>query len=403
MNELENKADTYRKIVAIHMEKGRLAEAKPYLHKWAAICEEIGDLQSLAQAYNQLCSVCGQLGARHDALTYGQQALSIYEQLQDKGGQARACGNLGTLRVQEEDWHQAIGYYRRALAGFEELGEVREVAQVCHNLGYAYLNTDQWDLAAHYMEKALSSFQVLGDRDGIAQTRKNLVMVNALRDRASQTQVRGLDDFEQLFGKSQAEEILALLTFPDPNSLAKLGSEVEDALKALNAYLDNWIPESALTSLLLRLEGGMPPPFFSEPLVRDIFQQYQTVRRSDQLLGPSAMPLLSDTIQQRYNQVLKKAISRLRAMNWLFFRPDTGKRYRAALVLGLLQDPSAIDPLCETVQGSDAEIVRIEAAWSLARIGDSKAMIVLAAVAEQSTDPIHKEAASALAFLLKNR
>lgn len=401
----KDKAVICRKTVDIHMEKGCLEETKPYLHRLAAVCEEeeIDDLQGLAQAYNQLCSVYGQLGARHDALTYGQKALLLYEQLQDKGGQARACGNLGTLYVQEEDWHQATGYYMRALAWFEKLGEVREVAQVCHNLGYAYLNIDQWDLAAHYVEQALSKFQDLGDRDGIAQTRRNLLMINALWDRASQTQERQMKEIERLFGRSQADGLLALLALPDPSSLDQLDAEVEDALKALDAYLDNWIPGDLLTSLLIQLERGITPPFFSEPFVRDIFQQYQAVRQFEQTLGPSEAPLLGPTASEHYSRVLKKAISGLRAMNWLFFRSDTGKRYRAALVLGLLQDPGAVDSLCKTVQESDAEVVRIEAAWSLARIGDLKAVSVLAAVAEHSEDPIHEEAVKALAFLLRNK
>ena len=52
---------------------------------------------------------------------------------------------------------------------------------------------------------------------------------------------------------------------------------------------------------------------------------------------------------------------------------DEGNRWKAAEILGRLKDPTAVDPLIETLWDDDSR-VRLKAAWALGRIGDRRAI-----------------------------
>ena len=53
-----------------------------------------------------------------------------------------------------------------------------------------------------------------------------------------------------------------------------------------------------------------------------------------------------------------------------------GNRWKAAEILGRLKDPTAVDPLIETLWDDDSR-VRLKAAWALGRIGDRRAIAPL--------------------------
>jgi len=55
---------------------------------------------------------------------------------------------------------------------------------------------------------------------------------------------------------------------------------------------------------------------------------------------------------------------------------DQGNRWKAAEILGRLKDPTAVDPLIETLWDDDSR-VRLKAAWALGRIGDRRAIAPL--------------------------
>jgi HEAT repeat protein len=55
---------------------------------------------------------------------------------------------------------------------------------------------------------------------------------------------------------------------------------------------------------------------------------------------------------------------------------DEGNRSKAAELLGRLKDPTAVDPLIETLWDDDSR-VRLKAAWALGRIGDQRAVTPL--------------------------
>jgi HEAT repeat protein len=55
---------------------------------------------------------------------------------------------------------------------------------------------------------------------------------------------------------------------------------------------------------------------------------------------------------------------------------DEGNRWKAAEILGRLRDPTAVDPLIETLWDDDSR-VRLKAAWALGRIGDQRAVLPL--------------------------
>jgi HEAT repeat protein len=55
---------------------------------------------------------------------------------------------------------------------------------------------------------------------------------------------------------------------------------------------------------------------------------------------------------------------------------DEGNRWKAAEILGRLRDPTAVDPLIETLWDDDSR-VRLKAAWALCRIGDQRAIAPL--------------------------
>jgi len=55
---------------------------------------------------------------------------------------------------------------------------------------------------------------------------------------------------------------------------------------------------------------------------------------------------------------------------------DEGNRWKAAEILGRLKDPTAVDPLIETLWDDDSR-VRLKAAWALGRIGDQRAIAPL--------------------------
>jgi HEAT repeat protein len=55
---------------------------------------------------------------------------------------------------------------------------------------------------------------------------------------------------------------------------------------------------------------------------------------------------------------------------------DEGSRWKAAEILGRLKDPTAVDPLIETLWDDDSR-VRLKAAWALGQIGDQRAIAPL--------------------------
>jgi hypothetical protein len=55
---------------------------------------------------------------------------------------------------------------------------------------------------------------------------------------------------------------------------------------------------------------------------------------------------------------------------------DEVNRWKAAEILGRLKDPTAVDPLIETLWDDDSR-VRLKAAWALGRIGDPRAVAPL--------------------------
>jgi HEAT repeat protein len=52
---------------------------------------------------------------------------------------------------------------------------------------------------------------------------------------------------------------------------------------------------------------------------------------------------------------------------------DVGNRWKAAEILGRLRDPTAVNPLIETLWDDDSR-VRLKAAWALGQIGDQRAV-----------------------------
>jgi HEAT repeat protein len=52
---------------------------------------------------------------------------------------------------------------------------------------------------------------------------------------------------------------------------------------------------------------------------------------------------------------------------------DEGNRWKAAEILGRMKDPTAVDPLIETLWDDDSR-VRLKAVWALGRIGDRRAI-----------------------------
>jgi HEAT repeat protein len=55
---------------------------------------------------------------------------------------------------------------------------------------------------------------------------------------------------------------------------------------------------------------------------------------------------------------------------------DEANRWKAAEILGRLKDPTAVDPLIETLWDDDSR-VRLKAAWALGQIGDQRAIAPL--------------------------
>ena len=74
---------------------------------------------------------------------------------------------------------------------------------------------------------------------------------------------------------------------------------------------------------------------------------------------------------------------------------NEGNRWKAAEMLGRMEDPEAVEPLIETLWDDDYR-VRLKAAWALGRIGDQRAIRPLQRLYRMEKEGVQEIIAEAL-------
>ena len=145
-------------------EKGKVAEAMPYLERGLQIADEQNNLNLKADMFIRLGLAYSQQQQNVLALENFNQALEITRTVSDARSQARILGYIASLQADEEKYEASIETAEGALSLAQELEIPELMAEQQILLAFNYRDLNQNEKALQYCSAALESYKNIGDQ-----------------------------------------------------------------------------------------------------------------------------------------------------------------------------------------------------------------------------------------------
>ena len=157
------KGRTHNALGALLMLKGSYVDARTYLEKSAAYCEQIVDNQGIARAYGNLGNLFFRQGDYAAAKNYFEQSLKISRDNSLRMS-PQIVSNLGLTYMNQGNYTEGVAVQREELAVVEAANDAASAATLQVNLGIVLAEKGDDTAALRCFEKGLELCQRLGNK-----------------------------------------------------------------------------------------------------------------------------------------------------------------------------------------------------------------------------------------------
>lgn len=146
-------------LAGYYSEKGKIAEALPYLKKAYEIADQHQEFHLKVMVLNNLSTEYSYQGNYAEALKGYLQAIEIAEEFNYLKWLSIVNENIAELYISQKDYDQAMLFYHKVKLINEEIGNPIYIAETMSNMASAYADMDELENAMFHINSSISTFE----------------------------------------------------------------------------------------------------------------------------------------------------------------------------------------------------------------------------------------------------